>query len=203
MLFLSTPSARRATEGCCRDSKWKAISIHALREEGDETVRSEVLAYIISIHALREEGDLAFQSFESLAVCEFLSTPSARRATIHANFASPVIRNFYPRPPRGGRRRNFVSPPATFDFYPRPPRGGRLRDFSSLCQDRSISIHALREEGDPVQALGRRVAGRFLSTPSARRATDVDLRRRRELLISIHALREEGDTSRFPVVTSP
>ena len=33
----------------------------------------------------------------------------------------------------------------------------------------------------------------FLSTPSARRATERDLRRRAGLSISIHALREEGD----------
>ena len=35
ILFLSTPSARRATETKHCLSKAKAISIHALREEGD------------------------------------------------------------------------------------------------------------------------------------------------------------------------
>ena len=34
--FLSTPSARRATKGCVRSRGGSlAISIHALREEGD------------------------------------------------------------------------------------------------------------------------------------------------------------------------
>ena len=33
-------------------------------------------------------------------------------------------------------------------FYPRPPRGGRLRDFRQAVQQVGISIHALREEGD-------------------------------------------------------
>ena len=33
------------------------ISIHALREEGDETVSHISRKYRISIHALREEGD--------------------------------------------------------------------------------------------------------------------------------------------------
>ena len=56
----------------------------------------------ISIHALREEGDL----------------PSARTAQLWGNF--------YPRPPRGGRRAS-----------PHPER-----------RRRHISIHALREEGD-------------------------------------------------------
>ena len=34
------------------------------------------------------------------------------------------------------------------DFNPRPPRGGRLRWFSEGDGCESISIHALREEGD-------------------------------------------------------
>ena len=57
-LFLSTPSARRAT-----------------RAEV-----AELLPQVISIHALREEGDLLKTDLgEHMA--EFLSTPSARRAT--------------------------------------------------------------------------------------------------------------------------
>ena len=35
LLFLSTPSARRATEVCGADRRICEISIHALREEGD------------------------------------------------------------------------------------------------------------------------------------------------------------------------
>ena len=34
---------------------------------------------------------------------KFLSTPSARRATKHLLFFLCRQRNFYPRPPRGGR----------------------------------------------------------------------------------------------------
>ena len=78
--FLSTPSARRATGDCCTCRRWNAISIHALREEGDEkrlTVNGSAGIFLstpsarratsrhqlqrmlltISIHALREEGD--------------------------------------------------------------------------------------------------------------------------------------------------
>ena len=81
-----------------------AISIHALREEGDHPLL--VAAQhdgVISIHALREEGD-------SAAASRCIGT-----------------RNFYPRPPRGGR-----------------PDGGIHRG-----RRHDISIHALREEGDP------------------------------------------------------
>ena len=58
------------------------ISIHALREEGDDLrVSVNAVEVIMSIHALREEGDKAADG-----VCDdrdvFLSTPSARRATL-------------------------------------------------------------------------------------------------------------------------
>ena len=56
----------------------------------------------ISIHALREEGD---------------SAP---------------------------RKRALVK----WDFYPRPPRGGRRDVMASYKPRAKISIHALREEGD-------------------------------------------------------
>ena len=57
-VFLSTPSARRATQD---------------QPEQDKPPQ-------ISIHALREEGDAAFLGV-SVGASLFLSTPSARRAT--------------------------------------------------------------------------------------------------------------------------
>ena len=90
----------------------------------------------------------------------------------------------------------------------------RQEQNSSIC----ISIHALREEGDPTTPVTVRCMFLFLSTPSARRATRLNFRassivgyfyprpprggrravhrplRGRED-ISIHALREEGDRS--------
>ena len=62
---------RRSTSG---------ISIHALREEGDRFVTSQLCILPISIHALREEGDANDQPNNFCSV-RFLSTPSARRAT--------------------------------------------------------------------------------------------------------------------------
>ena len=55
--FLSPPSARRATRDIRCSYRIDAISIPALREEGDHAapVVHELLS--ISIHALREEGD--------------------------------------------------------------------------------------------------------------------------------------------------
>ena len=64
-------------------------------------------------------------NFLNMAI--FLSTPSARRATV------PRLSSAY-----------------TFSyFYPRPPRGGRQDVRSEMVADYEISIHALREEGDP------------------------------------------------------
>ena len=65
--------------------------------------------------------------------------------------------------------------------------------FPPFCRS-GISIHALREEGDFQRMSKTRTDIKFLSTPSARRATDPTLRRRHHRRISIHALREEGDT---------
>ena len=124
---------------------------------------------MISIHALREEGDVCWLYIRFVAK-RFLSTPSARRATSTYRFDSGKVFNFYPRPPRGGRRAEAAKNRAwqisihalreegdsahlaksglKLYFYPRPPRGGRHhRPYSQYLQQ-NISIHALREEGD-------------------------------------------------------
>ena len=123
-VFLSTPSARRATGHDLGAGQGVLISIHALREEGDRLCPCPGVVFTISIHALREEGD--FPSFwQAVRFLGFLSTPSARRATAQprATAARGAISihalreegdsgckchfctrdNFYPRPPRGGR----------------------------------------------------------------------------------------------------
>ena len=193
-IFLSTPSARRATrkgKAGCRPRG----NFYPRPPRGGRLRRHSELTnvQIISIHALREEGDRM--------------TPSA----------STSRQNFYPRPPRGGRPRgeetlrserqisihalreegdlvhrlvNLLgqgisihalreegdrSPwkSLTFPryFYPRPPRGGRPLPLRGVPDEVGISIHALREEGD-----------RRTRRPAQPRK------------ISIHALREEGDS---------
>ena len=154
--FLPTPSARRATAPLLVIPDAERISTHALREEGDSC----------------------------------LATGLKR------------VPNFYPRPPRGGRpspsRPHLSEAPISTHalreegdyfrkdraalesyFYPRPPRGGRH------CLDAApfglvvISTHALREEGDPQNFWLVLIRGRFLPTPSARRATCLQSWRRR------------------------
>ena len=52
----------------------------------------------ISIHALREEGDQQPHR-HSAGNCKFLSTPSVRRATFQPTNIFHAVRHFYPRPP--------------------------------------------------------------------------------------------------------
>ena len=80
LLFLSTPSARRATDLYRFIADFRVISIHALREEGDD-----------------------YRLVRLAKFDEFLSTPSARRATSYALIGALPLSDFYPRPPRGGR----------------------------------------------------------------------------------------------------
>ena len=57
--------------------------------------------------------------------------------------------DFYPRPPRGGRRVGAaLRLIKIWHFYPRPPRGGRRSHRPGEPRGPDISIHALREEGD-------------------------------------------------------
>jgi len=152
-----------------------------------------VLAFTaISIRALRGEGDEPVNDLTQ-DDAEFQSAPSAGRATIrlmgnsHDHHISIralrgegdtarrtcFMRNahFNPRPPRGGRRLPIISlilqekfqstpsarratvthsktKPRSRHFNPRPPRGGRPRCRPRRASWPAISIHALREEGD-------------------------------------------------------
>ena len=129
--------------------KAEQISIHALREEGDlqsprRQARSERDFYPRPPRGGRPAFAGCFEDAE-----EFLSTPSARRATRRPQDDRQTAANFYPRPPRGGRRT------------------GRRADRGH----QRISIHALREEGDRGGVGVTAMSQRFLSTPSARRAT--------------------------------
>ena len=120
-IFLSAPSARRATKACDKLVYVVVISIHALREEGDlANIGEQAILNKISIHALREEGDdkavfvflLALISIHALREEGDLSSCSLSRTTeisIHAlreegdtsehHPEAQVAGNSYPRPP--------------------------------------------------------------------------------------------------------
>ena len=129
-------------------------STHALRVEGDLFPVARKDAFHISIHALRVEGDASF-----------FSTPS-------------INRYFYPRPPGGGRRAEQSDAGGGRIIFLSTPSGWRATLAAHFAsQIWSISIHALRVEGD--------------CTINANCPGDDE--------ISIHALRVEGDEIVTPV----
>ena len=78
----------------------------------------------------------------------FLSTPSARRATLPRCTSALVFVYFYPCPPRGGR---LFYDDALLQFFQflSTPSARRATDFLTVqVVNLDISIHALREEGD-------------------------------------------------------
>ena len=101
--FLSTPSARRATRRSPSSHRKTAISIHALREEGDRHPRGKEPVGKLFLSTPSARRATAIKAY-SYAKDGFLSTPSARRATPPGQVQQIRHVDFYPRPPRGGRR---------------------------------------------------------------------------------------------------
>ena len=189
--FLSTPSARRATPSRRTPGRTRSISIHALREEGDRVhlpkadssqnfyprpprggrPQSSCAASAhghISIHALREEGDHGVEGGQHLVGISIHALREEGDVAAPASAEGEQI-SIHALREEGDAESRFI-PSFFFYFYPRPPRGGRPDYTGKSVQD--------------VQ---------FLSTPSARRATQVKCVRLLQWQISIHALREEGD----------
>ena len=191
-LFLSTPSARRATSGCCRTAAAKQFlsTPSARRATCTPWHPSFGDGYFYPRPPRGGRPDLQ----EVIrALVKFLSTPSARRATaatctmrfyisisIHAlreegdvQLCGQVIYlGLFLSTPSARRATHlpFLHYITLTYFYPRPPRGGR--------QLRGMTLSEF---------------SRFLSTPSARRATQPSQLGVQVKDISIHALREEGD----------
>ena len=79
-IFLSTPSARRATKTFAVASNLVIISIHALREEGDQEL-TQNLRYSSNFYPRPPRGGRLLRELLYGQILIFLSTPSARRAT--------------------------------------------------------------------------------------------------------------------------
>ena len=154
---------------CCITTRTKVISIHALREEGDLPVRSYGIFRRISIHALREEGDLRARtrardqliSIHALREegdqhgtpgkntrVQFLSTPSARRAT------KTLLRVYHVQ---------------DISIHALREEGDYVHNqFVQHCIQFLSTPSARRATAADWRTMNRTV---FLSTPSARRAT--------------------------------
>ena len=155
-------------------------------------------ALMISIHALREEGDSMWMSRKPLTpyfyprpprggrplmtltvqrVDRFLSTPSARRATCR-------------RPATGKTNNEFLSTPSA--------RRATSTPMGMAPHLHRISIHALREEGDPELSIPKGARMDFYPRPPRGGRHFLWRPRCKGVSISIHALREEGDRERSP-----
>ena len=146
---------------------------------------------------------------------QFLSTPSAWRATLKLYLSRQGQRDFYPRPPHGGRRRAPARRRSSGPISTHALRmEGDIRRAAGLAEQ-PISTHALRMEGDISSEYNEPLTANFyprpphggrqskiahfgsfhlfLPTPSAWRATYQLLGPLVHLTISTHALRMEGD----------
>ena len=147
------------------------ISIHALREVGPPARRGPPLPGPIPTPPPRGVGHVRncsaaarsagyfyprpprggrrfVLSSRSISVI-FLSTPSARRATLYnRSQQNGYSISIHALPGWGDARTPGYSRLGGGHFYPPPPRGGRRQRASKSRQRASISIHALREEGD-------------------------------------------------------
>ena len=170
-----------------------SISIHALRVEGDLAAYLAMNSnQIISIHALRVEGDVNTRCFHlvkvnyfyprppgggrhirravSFGVKRFLSTPSGWRAT-RLDARGVFGRHFYPRPPGGGRQQRQGRTGRGVPFLSTPSGWRATYTCPLLMCNHTISIHALRVEGDRFSRRFVVTLLEFLSTPSGWRAT--------------------------------
>ena len=146
------------------------ISIHALREEGDRAGTS-LRTSPSDFYPRPPRGGRRDELHGDNSPEQFLSTPSARRATYVSYAITSVYWNFYPRPPRGGRPLPDGKKVLWDEFLSTPSARRATRTAVGYRLKSIISIHALREEGDAIGVETHRQVTEFLSTPSARRAT--------------------------------
>ena len=138
--------------------------------EGD--IIRPILRYLstISIHALRVEGD-------------------ALRCVV-----VPTCRNFYPRPPGGGRLVDDGGEHMTQLFLSTPSGWRATLPLPVAMRAILISIHALRVEGDRSVTVGRCVRTNFYPRPPGGGRPVRTFFSPLSFPISIHALRVEGDS---------
>ena len=190
--FLPTPSTRRATHPPCRAARSTAY-FYPRPPRGGRRGRS-ALGRAGNLHfyprpprggrhrlVCHADGIIVFLSTPSarratlgcllVSVCfEFLSTPSARRATtwyIRANALSLI--SIHALREEGDALRLGAATESRY-FYPRPPRGGRLDSPTRAGSFFAFLSTPSARRATPTRTRSRR-SSVFLSTPSARRAT--------------------------------
>ena len=166
------------------------ISIHALRVEGDITLDGYAAQCAISIHALRVEGDWRYHYGYARAP---ISIHALRVEGDDGGFSATLnLEYFYPRPPGGGRQYWDWVEQLKGKFLSTPSGWRATAERSRATRTASISIHALRVEGDVCPCGFYKVC--FISIHALRVEGDATLEHEEFIRqISIHALRVEGD----------
>ena len=191
--FLSTPSARRATDSFSfdRDAE-RFLSTPSARRATPRTWSRSSSGLHFYPRPPRGGRQAPF-GFQDL-VGRFLSTPSARRATVHNSCNGGILG---------------ISIHALREE-------GDIKEFENIPDIDIISIHALREEGDTRHLAADTEDGNFYPRPPRGGRLWADRRDRQwqyfyprpprggrlcfstaighDFAISIHALREEGDS---------
>ena len=147
VLFLSTPSARRAT-AVTQTGSVTSVNFYPRPPRGGRRAstarRLSFMQFLSTPSARRATRTSCTRSLPM----RFLSTPSARRATYrYATYKATAIFLSTPSARRATRASSSRRCHSMY-FYPRPPRGGRLLAMLDKIYHAVISIHALREEGD-------------------------------------------------------
>ena len=132
LLFLSTPSARRATR-ICPKKRLRPRNFYPRPPRGGRPEPRGAANLHLYFYPRPPRGGRQLFRGIIMSQKQFLSTPSARRATGLGRFLGQDAGNFYPRPPRGGRPATSEILRLRCDFYPRPPRGGRPRDATTIA----------------------------------------------------------------------
>ena len=186
-VFLSTPSARRATFVPTRLlwEHFEFLSTPSARRATGFGAQTPSGGY--DFYPRPPRGGRQDSETNGFRIIKFLSTPSARRATQHSRFCYVVIQ-FLSTPSarratglgdkwfqdhqisihalrEEGDHSPASSAPMALYFYPRPPRGGRPGCTTADGNAEVISIHALREEGDPPARRWWRCRGYFYPRP--------------------------------------
>ena len=115
LVFLSTLSLRRATNGYPHTRQRDAISIHALLAESDKSLLTSVVSSA-DFYPRSPCGERRFNPLKTFIILPFLSTLSLRRATYRPTPAPVIFSHFYPRSPCGERPANAlpITSPITF-----------------------------------------------------------------------------------------
>ena len=192
-LFLSTPSGWRATR------IFVCAAVTGAFLSTPSGWRATGMLYLLYSHKPKFLSTpsgwraTSFSPNKITIVTKFLSTPSGWRATLSYLPSPDGSRDFYPRPPGGGRRKQTAHDEklvhisihalrvegdlvqsdnlnASIDFYPRPPGGGR-RKFAGFAKVLSRFLSTPSGWRATLYGYSRESAEAFLSTPSGWRAT--------------------------------